>query len=65
MLYLIKLEEGPELLLGTGGRPLSVWAVTLSLGIAGGGAISLRNDNTKDIEMEDFTFRFEWSKNIF
>ena len=50
MLYLIKLEEGPELLLGTGGRPLSVWVVTLSLGIVGGGAISLKNDNTKDIK---------------
>ena len=59
MLYLVKLEEGPEPLLGPGGRPLSVWVVTLSLGIVGGGAISLKNDNTKDIKGEDFTFRSE------
>ena len=54
MLCLVKLEEGPELLLGTGGRPLSVWVVTLSLGIVGGGTISLKNDNTKDIKGEKF-----------
>ena len=59
MFYLIKLEEGPELLLGTGGGPLLVWVVTLSLGIIGGVAISLKNDNTKDIKGGDFTFRSE------
>ena len=42
VVYLIKLEEGPEHLLGTGGRLLSVWVITLSLEIIGGGAISVK-----------------------
>ena len=40
-LYLVKLEEGPKLLLGTGGGPLSVWVVILSLGIVGSDALFL------------------------
>ena len=55
----MKFEEGPELLLGTGGGLLSVWVETLSLGIIGGNAISLKNNNTKDIKGGDFTFRCE------
>ena len=50
MLYLVKFEEEPELLLGTGGGPLLVWVVTLSLGIVDSGPISLKNDNIKDIK---------------
>ena len=50
--YLIKLEEQPELLLGTGGGSLSISEETLNLEIIGGDTIFLRSMIIQNISKE-------------